>query len=161
MPERDKAVLKVIELMLGDHPTDPIIGRPYAVKKSDWEGLQAMVDEAFVAVVEHIDWGRVLMTAQARHEALMDADKHPDPPEEGSLKDVYERAGVCPECIVSALLHESTMGSLYSAWVQDPDPERAPEWRTEWLEEAGGKFALFQRMLPMILENLHTGEESS
>jgi hypothetical protein len=158
MPERDKAVRKIIGLALGDPPVDAIMGRPMSINKRDWEGMEAMVDEGFVIVVESIDWGRVLMTAQARHEALMDADKHADPPESSSLKDVHERAGVCPECIVAALLHESTMGSLYSGWVQDPDPERDPEWRAEWLEAAGGRFALFQRMLPRFLEALHKGE---
>lgn len=154
MPERDKAVRRMVEMTVGTRATDPITKRAPSVRKRDWEGLEAMMDEAFVEIVQTIDWGRVLMTAQARHEALTDADMHPDPPEHSALVDVDERAGLCPECVVNALLHESTLGSLHAEWKGNPDADQHPEWRDEWIEEAGGRLATFQRVLPKIMEGL-------
>lgn len=154
MPERDKAVRRMVGIVVGDTDTDPITKRSRSVRKRDWEGLEAMMDEMFVDIVNTIDWGRVLMTGQARHEALIDAGTHPELPESSALLDVHERVGLCPVCVVNALLHESTLGSLHAGWRENPDADQAPEWRDEWIEEAGGRLAVFQRVLPKIMEGL-------
>lgn len=159
MPERDKAVFHIIDAVFGPIVRDPLLGTPRNMPRADHAALEAAVDELFVGVVDMIDWGRILMTANARHMALRETGAH-EPPGVGSLDDIFDddRHPLCPSCMVEALLSESTMGNSEGTWKAEPNADRDPIWRTEFLEEAGGKFKLFQRMIPRILERLHKEE---
>lgn len=66
-------------------------------------------DDAFVAVVEAIDWNRVMLEATTRHLAL----KH---------QNEFEEYGdeVCPECLCEALLAPS-----WQDWQDRPKAERS------------------------------------
>lgn len=69
-------------------------------------------DEAFVEVVDSIDWGRVFIEAQSRHIALGhdDEDRYSFPRTED----------ICPECLCEALL----AGDTYMDWKRNPKVPR-------------------------------------
>lgn len=138
MPVRDKAVAKIVSMLVGPEPRDPA--------KADV--LRFSVDAAYEEVVESIDWNRVLLDATARHlslhkpdegdkggtlvapsdEALAAAEDRDDdedfaPPPAWHQ---YRYDAVCPECIAEAVLANEWGGKTGDKWQEHP---RSPRWR--------------------------------
>lgn len=163
MPERDKAVLHVASIITDAKVFDGLMGgTPRGMRRKQWEGLQAIIDFLFMEIIEKVDWNRVLLTATTRHARMVELD--PDHFTDRSMLGGWkadgggrEDDGICPDCIIEALLSESTMGPK-----DDGTPtERHPLWRKEWLEEAGGAEGLLKSLAPTILRAAANGRLES
>lgn len=133
MPERDKAVLRISADIIGAKVFDGLTQTPRGVKRELWEALQALVDMAYVKVVQTLDWNRILLTASARHVELVDRDG-------GHSTDIMfgidDDDPVCPDCIVWALLSETTSGGPSSAYRHEDslaDVKLPADWWHAWL----------------------------
>jgi hypothetical protein len=121
MPVRDKAIDRVLRTVLD--------GTPMSFNNLDWTaqvGDEIMtrdefnqrfwdpIDRAYEAVVDSIDWNRVLLEATGRHIAL----KHPDEDYTGML---------CAECLCESLLADAT----FVSWKQEPKVTRIKDRDSE------------------------------
>lgn len=162
MPERDKAVERAAALIVGaDSRTwDAIIRRPAGMRKAEWQALTVLVDMLYAYTVRHIDWNRVMVTANSRHIALIEAEEKGGEAHERSelisfvITDERQADdGLCPECLREALLQETTMGSLQSEWQARPTARLQADWWHEWLNVEGpGARATLEKLAPIILE---------
>lgn len=168
MPERDKSVRRIASAIVGGKAFNGLSGdviEPY-IPKAKWQGLQALVDELWVAEVRRIDWNRVILTAESRHRELRRLEEERDSEHHGpngylsderpflGLKFGDEEDNICPECLVESLLELTTMSPD-----RDNEPERMAKrdrfdlaWRTDWLNDAGGSFSTVQAILPHALK---------
>lgn len=142
MPERDKAVVRASADIIGAKVFDGLSQRPRGVRKDVWDCLNALVDMAYVKAVQGIDWKRILLTASVRHRELEDRDSGHASDLMGGLLNSDSDA-VCPNCIVWALLSETTSGgsSDWSATRTDRlvDVKVPADWWYDWLYGEDGK----------------------
>lgn len=132
MPERDKAVLRISADIIGAKVFDGLTQAPRGVKRELWEVLQALVDMAFAKAVATIDWNRLLLTASNRHYELVERDDG----HKSDLMGAMDEDQICPNCIVWALLSETTSGGPSSAYRHEDslaDVKLPADWWHAWL----------------------------
>jgi hypothetical protein len=85
----------------------------------DYCAVRELVSAAFVRLVDHIDWNRVLLEATGRHFAL----HHKDDDKKYLMSD----DNVCGECICEALLATTFGGKFSDDWTKEPTSPRVRE----------------------------------
>lgn len=163
MPERDKAVLYVAGTLVDGEVPDPsnpvstLLGlQPRGVRRAQWQGLQAIIDYLLIEMLERINWSRVLLTAGSRHRRM--EELHPDHATDSAmLSGLHKDDPICGDCIIEALMSESTMGPK-----EDGTPvERHPLWRKDWLDEGGGAVEILKALAPRFIQAAENGRLES
>lgn len=158
MPERDKAVAHISADIIGAKVFDGLTQTPRGMRRDLWQGLQALVDMQFVKTVQRLDWNRVLLTGSNRHAELTERN----PEHASDLMGSFGDDQICPNCIVWALLSETTSGgpgggsyiSREDALTRDvPVPA---DWWHAWLYgedgEGPGPEEIVRKLSPLMVE---------
>lgn len=121
MPERTKAVNRIVSAMLGAQAQADMTGNITAARLDDGEIVSGEefldrfvdpVERLWEVAVDGIDWNVVLLAAQSRHLTL----DHED--EDDSLGLAVR--GVCGECLCEALM----VGNTFADWEVVPKIKR-------------------------------------
>lgn len=102
MPVRAKAAATLANTLTGglsfNNLEDTVKLGPLGERTTvSYDEYEATYDAAYVAVIDSIDWNRVLIGATQRHLALQEIGEHGEP--FGDFGDE-----LCPECVCEALL---------------------------------------------------------
>jgi hypothetical protein len=112
---------------------------------------------AFVKTVQQLDWNRVLLTGANRHAELSESDSGHKSDLMGALDDDQ----ICPNCIIWALLSETTSGGPTGAYRREDtlkDVKVPADWWHAWLYgDVGdpprpGPAEAIRILMPLIIE---------
>lgn len=131
MPVRASARSAMVTRRLGVQTYNGHTGRCQSMPTSQLVEALIEADTEFVAIVQQINWNRVLLQASARHNRLKrlarsGGAEHRD----GG----YGDTGICGTCLMEAML---LLDSCSAGWVEDAprvDPDLAREL-AEWRED--------------------------
>lgn len=121
MPERTKAVNRIVAEMLGPQASTDMMGHINAAHLDSGEIVSGEdfldrfvdpVERLWEVAVDGIDWNVVLLAAQTRHLTL----DHED--EDDSLG--FAVRGICGECLCEALM----VGNTFADWEKVPKIRR-------------------------------------
>lgn len=157
MPERDKAVAHIAADIIGAKVFDGLTQTPRGMRRGPWEVLQALVDMQFVKTVQRIDWNRVLLTGSNRHHELSERDPSHKSDLIGSR--LSDDDDICPNCIVWALLSETTGGGGSGTYRREDSLKDVPvpaDWWHAWLYgedgDGDGPAETLRKLMPLIIE---------
>jgi hypothetical protein len=122
MPVRAKAGRYITELFAGGQWFSH--GECQTMPHADYEAAREAGDALFEAVVENIDWNRVLIEATSRHLSLVVKDCHPPVRGWNPNGSDLEVEKPCAECIREALLAEDRTMDWVVAGVPTVSPRR-------------------------------------
>jgi hypothetical protein len=157
VPERDKAVAHISADIIGAKVFDGLTQTPRGMRRDLWQGLQALVDMQFVKTVQRLDWNRVLLMASNRHHELV--ERHPEHSSDLIGSRLDDEDDVCPNCIVWALLSETTSGGPSGSYRNDDALKDVPvpaDWWHAWLYgedgEGPGPEEIVRKLSPLMIE---------
>lgn len=120
MPVRSKIATWLGEQFAGVQVWDGRIGECRTMPTDDYYANRDAAEALYVALINNIDWPRILIESMSRHGALEDAGKHPD------QRHGWMAENTCSECIREALLAGDRLISWIASGEVTPTPP-APE----------------------------------